>query len=203
MKTKWIAWIVSVCLCLSSVAFAAEFKDVGEAHSWAKAEIENYAERGILAGDGTGNFLPDDNVTRAEFAKMLCLVFNLSAEAKLGYTDVDKNSWQYEYVAKTNAFVYTDNGEIYAPDAAATRAELAYAIVNAAGFGHFGTAGRTELGVAAKRRKFQGTTMSATIHCTTKRRIATVNHLVDIFHFDITGMKSILNYFIVISENLL
>ncbi len=134
MKRKWIAVLMCVCLLLSNTAFAAGFADVGEAHAWAKAEIENYAERGILSGDGTGNFLPDDNVTRAEFAKMLCLVFDLRTEAELGYTDVDKDSWQYTYVAKTDAFVYTDNGEIYAPDAAATRAELAYAIVNAAGF---------------------------------------------------------------------
>ena len=31
----------------------------------------------------------------------------------------------------------------------------------------------------------------------------TVNHLVDAFHDDITRMKSILNYFIVISKNFL
>ena len=40
-------------------------------------------------------------------------------------------------------------------------------------------------------------------HGTTKRRVTTVNHLIDAFHDNITRMKSILNYFIVISKNFL
>ncbi len=134
MKKKMIAVMIGVCLLLGNVAHAVNFADVGDAHAWAKSEIEAYAERGILVGDGTGNFLPDDHVTRAEFAKLLCLVFDLQTIGEIGYTDVQKDSWKYDYIAKTDAFVYTDNGEIYAPDAAATRAEIAYAIVNAAGF---------------------------------------------------------------------
>ena len=66
-----------------------------------------------------------------------------------------------------------------------------------------GTTGRTKLGMTTKRNKFKVATMSAAIHCTTKRRVTTVNHLVDAFHNDITGMKSILNYFIIIPKNFL
>ncbi len=66
-----------------------------------------------------------------------------------------------------------------------------------------GTTGRTKLGTTTKRDKFKVTTMSAAIHCATKRRVTTVNHLVDAFHNDITGMKGILNYFIIISKNFL
>ena len=67
----------------------------------------------------------------------------------------------------------------------------------------FGTTGRAELGMSAKRGKFQSTTMSADIHCTIKRRGTAVNHLINAFYDDIMGMKSILNYLIIISENLL
>ena len=62
---------------------------------------------------------------------------------------------------------------------------------------------RAKTAFTTKRNKFKVTTMSATIHCAAKRRVTTVNHLVDAFHDDITRMKSILNYFIVISKNFL
>ncbi len=134
MKKRWIAILLTALMLLSSMSgYAASFVDVGEAHVWAKADIESYAERGILAGDGLGHFFPDDNVTRAEFAKMLCLVFGLDKAEEITYTDVDKDGWQYDYIAKTDKYTYTESKENYAPDAPATRAEIAYAIVNAAG----------------------------------------------------------------------
>ena len=65
------------------------------------------------------------------------------------------------------------------------------------------TAGRTETGMTAERNIFEITAGRAGIHGTTKRRVTTVNHLIDAFHDNITRMKSILNYFIVISKNFL
>lgn len=67
----------------------------------------------------------------------------------------------------------------------------------------FVSTGRTELRMAAERDKFQFTTMRASIHGTAKRRIPTVNHLRDVFHHNSPGMKSILNYFIIVFENFL
>ena len=57
--------------------------------------------------------------------------------------------------------------------------------------------------MTTKRNKLKVTTMSAAIHGTTKRRVTTVDHLIDAFHDNITRMKSILNYFIVIPKNFL
>jgi len=134
MKNKCLAVCMAVMVLFGCMhGYAASFDDVGEAHAWAKTDIESYAERGILAGDGLGHFFPDNSVTRAEFAKMLCLVFGLDKAEEITYTDVDKDSWQYDYIAKTDKYTYTESKENYAPDAPATRAEIAYAIVNAAG----------------------------------------------------------------------
>ncbi len=135
MKNKCLAVCMAVMVLFGCMhGYAASFDDVGEAHVWAKADIESYAERGILAGDGLGRFFPDNSVTRAEFAKMLCLVFGLDKAEEITYTDVDKDSWQYDYIAKTDKYTYTEGKESYAPDKPATRAEIAYAIVGAAGF---------------------------------------------------------------------
>ena len=49
-------------------------------------------------------------------------------------------------------------------------------------YGILSTAGRTEPAVAAKRRKFESATRGTAIHDATKRRVATVNHPVDIFN---------------------
>ena len=56
--------------------------------------------------------------------------------------------------------------------------------------GVFIAAGRTETAVTAKRNKFKLSAMRAAIHGTAKRRVTTVDHLIDIFHLSFSGMKS-------------
>lgn len=46
------------------------FKDVPDNH-WAKASIEALGQMGILGGKTPGNFVPNDNVTRAELAVVI------------------------------------------------------------------------------------------------------------------------------------
>ncbi len=65
------------------------------------------------------------------------------------------------------------------------------------------TTRRAETAVAAKRNEFEFSAMSAGVHGTAKRRIPTVDHLIDIFHFSISGMKSIFNFFIIAGKNFL
>ena len=65
------------------------------------------------------------------------------------------------------------------------------------------TTGRAKFGMAAKGYEFKFATMSTAIHGTAKRRIATVNHLFDVFHDNGTGMKDIFYFFIVFYKNLL
>ena len=67
--------------------------------------------------------------------------------------------------------------------------------------GIFVSAGGTETAVASERDKFQITTVGAGIHSPTKRGVSTVNHFLNIFHLNISGMKSILDHFIIICKN--
>lgn len=130
---KFTAFLTACLMLLTSTgSLAAGFSDVNDAHAWANNAIYEYAARGIIIGDGTGSFLPDANVTRAEFAKMLSLAFHLDVAGEHAYTDVPTDSWQHEYVAKTAAYTYSASETTYAPDAPATRAEIAYAIAAAA-----------------------------------------------------------------------
>ena len=69
--------------------------------------------------------------------------------------------------------------------------------------GIFRTTGRTKLRMTTKRNKLEGSTMGAAIHGTAIRRITAVDHLIDIFHFRISGMKSIFNFFIMVRKDFL
>ena len=75
--------------------------------------------------------------------------------------------------------------------------------------GHTGSAfhgilvstGRAETAVTSEGDKFKFAAMGIAIHGTTKRRITTAQHLIDIFHLSFSGMKSIFNFFIVVSKD--
>ena len=67
--------------------------------------------------------------------------------------------------------------------------------------GVFVTTGRAETAVTAKRDKPKFATMGTAVHGTTEGWIATVNHLFDIFHLSIPGMKSIFNFFLIVGKD--
>ena len=67
----------------------------------------------------------------------------------------------------------------------------------------FIAAGGTKLGMAAERDKFKFATVGTGIHRTTIRRVPAVDHLLNVFHNNGTGMKDIFNFFIVLFKNLL
>ena len=63
--------------------------------------------------------------------------------------------------------------------------------------------GGAEAAVTAERDEFQFSAVRAAVHGTAERRIATVNHLIDIFHFRIPGVEGIYNFFVMVSKNFL
>lgn len=65
------------------------------------------------------------------------------------------------------------------------------------------SARRAKAAVAAKRNEFEVPAVRAVVHCTAKRGIATVDHLIDIIHFSFSGMESIYNFFIMICKDFL
>ncbi len=67
----------------------------------------------------------------------------------------------------------------------------------------FVTAGGAELGMAAERDKFEFAAVGTSIHGTAIRRISAVNHLLNVIHNNRTGMKNILNFFVVFFKDLL
>lgn len=70
--------LISV-LGIGNVSYAANtFKDIEK--SYAKKEIEELAEKGIIGGMGDEMFKPYDTVTRAQLAKILAYLLGLEED---------------------------------------------------------------------------------------------------------------------------
>lgn len=62
--------------------------------------INKWSTYGVISGDSNGNFLPNNYLTRAEMAKVLCNLLNLTEKGEIKFRDVSKDSWYYDYISK-------------------------------------------------------------------------------------------------------
>ena len=61
--------------------------------------------KGVISGDGTGRFNPNDNVTREQFLKMLVEAAEIEAEEGVNtFADVKADAWYKSYVLKAKNF---------------------------------------------------------------------------------------------------
>lgn len=97
------------------------FPDLDASH-WACGWITGMAEAGIISGDGSASATPDhvrpnDNITRAEAAKVAVETFGLVGDGTMGaeyFTDVPADAWYNEYmgIAAYNCVFQGDNGAV-------------------------------------------------------------------------------------------
>ncbi|WP_339219912.1 S-layer homology domain-containing protein [Paenibacillus sp. FSL H8-0332] len=110
------------------------FKDVASVQAWAGRQISVVAAKGAIEGVGNGNFAPKNNVTRAEFAKMLIRALNLeNNSAKQSFGDVSSTAWYAPYVAVAaeKGIITGRSAAQFDPSATITRAEMATMIARA------------------------------------------------------------------------
>lgn len=103
MKKKVLAILLAACMIVSLLpaATAASFGDT-EGH-WSSESVNRWADAGVLSGDGTGNFQPDKEMTRAEFAQMLCNLMGYTEKAENTFSDVPDDAWYADAILKLNA----------------------------------------------------------------------------------------------------
>lgn len=108
------------------------FKDIS-GHTWAEEAIGYLWNQGMITGRGENTFAPGENVTRAEFVKMLVMGCFDEAESYSGaaFDDVSQDSWYFEYVSKaySKGVVKGMTETSFMPDLPITR-EQAAAIVH-------------------------------------------------------------------------
>ncbi len=96
MKFKKIMGML-ISICLFSAAIAVP-KVAAKEIMFDKAEV--VVGLGFMENGKNGSFNPDNKVTRAEFAKIVCKLLNAEPRTEeLAFGDVDKNSEHYGYIS--------------------------------------------------------------------------------------------------------
>ncbi|MEE0776225.1 MAG: S-layer homology domain-containing protein, partial [Bacillota bacterium] len=121
------------------------FSDV-PADAWYAPFVLLLAETGIIDGYPDGTFKPDREVTRAEFAKMMCAMWiedqpedapdlTAASAAKVSFPDVKESDWFYAYVMALaeEGIVNGYPDGTFKPNGKITRAEIATVISNYCG----------------------------------------------------------------------
>ena len=136
MKRIIATIIAAVMLIGTTAVFAESFNDISG--HWAEKDIISAQENGIVNGDGSGNFRPNDLVTRAEFVKMLSamIVPKLGAEDVPDEYKTEENWYSKYYNFATMVYLEQDtenniegvNPGVFADNALipVTRWEMAY-----------------------------------------------------------------------------
>ncbi|MHB8064099.1 MAG: S-layer homology domain-containing protein [Ruminiclostridium sp.] len=148
MKVNKIALVVTliVLLCLPINVFAIvditqdspqHFTDI-EKYKWAKDAINYFGRAGIIKGDGKGNYLPGNKITREEFATMLANSFNAdSSVSTQTFSDVPVTKWSYKYIESTKEYLtgyYPPAGKpFFDPAGYATREDVGVALAKMIG----------------------------------------------------------------------
>ncbi len=99
---KIITLLITTALLCTSLLVSAEnivYSDISK-DDICYNHVSRLHDFGLVSGYGDGTFQPDNNITRAEASKLLCMAYNEKdgAKGELEYTDVHKNHWAHNYI---------------------------------------------------------------------------------------------------------
>ena len=101
--------IISITICTILVlapiiSFGASATDISD--NWAKNQIQDWIEKGIVSCFPDGSFKPGNPITRAEFMSLANKAFGYTAEMPFSFTDVKADAWYASIVGKAMAAGY-------------------------------------------------------------------------------------------------
>ncbi|MDF2923592.1 MAG: hypothetical protein K0R57_2506 [Paenibacillaceae bacterium] len=101
---------------------------------WAQKEIEQLAKARIVDGMDENSFMPEANLTRAQFVTLIAKAFKLESHGTAGtFADISGDSWYKDavYAAYEAGIVEGVSEQAFAPDDNITREQLAVMVVKA------------------------------------------------------------------------
>lgn len=123
--------------------YSQKFSDVPKTH-WAFNYIAEMTERGVLNGYPGGKFYPENNITRAEFAKIMTVASGMSidmSDTDTIYDDISDDDWFAPYVRCAQDYLNgfgSGSGLYFRPNQLAVREDIVVAIVKLKGYSTFG-----------------------------------------------------------------
>lgn len=117
---KGLSAILGVLLILQSGLFAV----TAEEKHWAQDDADALIQKDVISGDGGGLRL-DDQITRAEFAKVINRNFAFSMMDTINFPDVPEDAWYYNemLIARKAGYLTGDDAGMAFPDNPLSRAE--------------------------------------------------------------------------------
>lgn len=113
-----------------TVDYRIEFNDT-EGH-WAEETINSFTNQGYINGYEDNTFRPNASMTRAEFVKVVNIVFGFNEKGTVTFNDVKSSDWFYDEIAIAQKAGYI-NGKsetTFAPQDKITRQEVAVILTN-------------------------------------------------------------------------
>lgn len=128
LRSALTAAAISLLIPASIALAAGVFPDVGDSHPF-KGEIESLFRLGVVKGNPSGLFVPDRDINRAEFLKLLYTTMKKqpkTVSAKC-FSDVEAGSWYESIVcdaaAKENGYVQGYGDGTFRPGNSVSRTE--------------------------------------------------------------------------------
>lgn len=91
---------------------------------WAKNEINDLSEKGVISGYEDGTFKPDNSITRAEFLALATRLIDSEERADIDFNDVVSSDWYYDVVRKGVALGIISKDTSFRPDDLISREEM-------------------------------------------------------------------------------
>ena len=123
---KVLSAVLTAALLVSTVPAAFAASDI-DGH-WAKSYITELHENGIInPSASTGNYGPDDKVTRWEFMRYINRAFGFTEKADISFSDVNSSDIFYETVqiAVKQGYINGVGNNRMAPEGTLTREQAA------------------------------------------------------------------------------
>ena len=143
MKIKSMLITFLLVFSLSLLASAdVTFPDVSVSAGYSN-EVNKLADNGIIEGDESGNFRPEDSITRAEFSAVLCRAMGVEATAETSeminaeyFTDVPPTHWAAGYIntARDKGAINGMGNNMFYPEEYVTNEQVIKMLVAAWGY---------------------------------------------------------------------
>lgn len=124
-----------LCLALPLIAIAADLTDLSG--HWSQKEVNKLIQLEAISGYPDGTFRPDNQITRAEFATILCKSLGLAETTAHNVFADTENHWAQNVISTLveNSILYPAEypNSCYQPNTDITRREIAIMLVRAMG----------------------------------------------------------------------
>lgn len=141
---KWGRCLAAAALCVAllctgTAASTSQFPDVSQTADYATA-VCCLSEIEVIVGFENGEFRPEDTITRAQAAAIICRLKGVAAKAEemteSPFTDVPDSHWAAGYITVAEALeIITGYGDgTFGPEDTLTYAQMLSILINAWGY---------------------------------------------------------------------